>query len=160
VTGEPRAAPARALVVGLGHADRGDDAVGAAVASRARELMPPGVDVVQHEDPASLIDLWSGSDLVVVSDAVRSGKPPGTVCVLDAGTGPLRIGTGAGGTHEFGLAEAVELARALDRLPPKLVIVGIEAEQFKLGAPLSPPVAAAVGKAARNVAEVIRKAQQ
>lgn len=115
--------------------------------------------MVQHEDPAGLIDAWSGSDLVVISDAIRSGQPPGTVRVLHAGAGPLSIGTGAGGTHELGLAEAVELARALDRLPPRLVIIGIEAAQFELGAPLSPPVAAAVGPAASTVAEVVRKAQ-
>lgn len=150
---------ARTLVVGLGHPDRGDDAVGAAVAERAAPLLPPDVAVVQHEDPAGLIDVWSGSDLVLISDAIRSGQPPGTVRVLHADAGPLSIGTGAGGTHEFGLAEAVELARALDRLPPRLVIIGIEAGQFELGAPLSPPVAAAVGPAASTVAEVVRTAQ-
>jgi hydrogenase maturation protease len=157
VTKETKAA--RTLVVGLGHPDRGDDAVGTAVANRALALLPPDVGVVQHEDPAGLIDIWSGSDLVVISDAVRSGQPPGTVSVLNAGTAPLRIGTGAGGTHEFGLAEAVELARALDRLPPQLVIIGVEAERFELGTPLSPQVAAAVEPAAHAVAEVIREAQ-
>jgi hydrogenase maturation protease len=126
------------LVIGLGHPDRGDDAVGSAVAARAALLLPPDVAVVQHQDPAGLIDVWSGPDLVVVSDAIRTGQPPGTVRVLHADEEPLRIGAGAGGTHEFGLAEAVELARALDRLPPRLVIVGVEAGQFEFGAPLSP----------------------
>lgn len=149
---------ARMLVVGLGHPDRGDDAAGAAVAERAAPLLPPDVAVILHEDPAGLIEVWSGPDLVVVSDAIRTGEPPGTVRVLVAQEGPLRLGTGAGGTHEFGLAEAVELARALDRLPPQLVIVGIEAGQFEFGAPLSPQVAAAVEPAAKTVAEVIRKA--
>jgi hydrogenase maturation protease len=152
-----RTQAARTIVIGLGHPDRGDDAVGAAVVRRAAPALPPGVTVVQHEDPASLMDLWPGSALVVVSDAIRSGQPPGTVRVLDARTGPLRIGTGAASTHEFGLAEAVELARALDRLPPQLIVVGIEARQFEFGTPLSPAVAAAVEAAASTVVEVIRK---
>ena len=50
----------------------------------------------------------------------------------------------------------IELARALGRLPAELVIVGVEAEHFRLGEPLSPPVAAAVETAARTVAGVLR----
>jgi hypothetical protein len=35
--------------------------------------------------------------------------------------------------HHFGLAEAVELARVLDRLPPRLWIYGIEGRQSEQG---------------------------
>jgi hydrogenase maturation protease len=46
---------------------------------------------------------------------------------------------------------AVELARALDRLPRRLWIVGVEAVGFEHGAGLSPPVAAAVPAAVAAV---------
>jgi hydrogenase maturation protease len=149
------------LVVGLGQRDRGDDAVGPAVAEKAAELLPSDVKVACdvtvacQEDPTALMDLWPGAALVVVADAIRSGQPPGTVQVLHAHDGPLPVGTGPASTHTFGLAEAIELARALDRLPSQLVIVGIEATQFRLGAPLSPPVAAAVDQAAQTIAAII-----
>jgi hydrogenase maturation protease len=148
--------PAAVLVVGVGRRDRGDDAVGPAVAERAVELIPAGVTVVERMEPAGLIDAWAGADLVVVTDAVRSGQRPGTVHVLHACHGPLPVRTGAGGTHDLGLAEVIELGRALQRLPPELVVVGVEAQQFGLGAPMSPQVRACVERAARAVAEVVR----
>jgi len=148
--------PAAVLVLGVGHRDRGDDAVGPAVAERAMELVPPEVTVVKRVEPAGLIDAWAGAGLVVVTDAVRSGQPPGTVHVLHACHGPLPMRTGAGGTHGLGLAEMIELGRTLQRLPAELVIVGVEAQQFGLGEPMSPQVEACVELAARAVAEVVR----
>jgi hydrogenase maturation protease len=147
-------------VVGLGSADRGDDAVGAAVVRAVAALLPTA-DVHVHEDPSALLDLWWGRDLVVVVDAVRSGAPGGTVHVLEAGrTTPVpglaaRVGAGIGGTHAFGLAEVVDLARALRRLPDRLVVVGVEVERLDHGAPLSPAVAAAVPVAAVRVADLV-----
>jgi len=38
---------------------------------------------------------------------------------------------------------AIELGRALGRLPPRTIVYAIEAESFAAGAPLSEPVAAA-----------------
>ena len=148
--------PAAVLVLGVGQRDRGDDAVGPAVAERAMELVPPEVTVMKRVEPAELIDAWAGAGLVVVTDAVRSGQPPGTVHVLHACHGPLPVRTGAGGTHDLGLAEMIELGRALQRLPAELVIVGVEAQQFGLGEPMSPQVEACVELAARAVAEVVR----
>ena len=148
--------PGGPLVIGLGSPDRGDDAVGRAVA-RSVAARLPGVAVVDHEDPTSLLDLWDGHEPVVVVDAVRSGAPVGTVHWLetgDAGT-PVTTGawthTGHGSTHAVGLAEMVELGRALGRLPARLVVVGIEAECFDHGAPLTPLVDAAVPVAAARV---------
>ena len=148
--------PAAVLVLGVGRPDRGDDAVGPAVAERAMELVPPEVTVVERVEPAELIDAWAGVGLVVVTDAVRSGQPPGTVHVLHACHGPLPVRTGAGGTHDLGLAEMIELGRALQRLPAELVVVGVEARQFGLGEPMSPQVRACVELAAKAVAEVVR----
>jgi hydrogenase maturation protease len=58
-------------------------------------------------------------------------------------------------THHFGLAEAVELARAVGKLPPKMVVFGIEAERLDLGEGLSPAVADAVDRAAVAVREEV-----
>jgi len=150
-----------ALVVGLGSVDRGDDAVGPAVAHAVAERGLPGVHVVEHEDPTALLDLWADHDLVVVVDAIRSGEPPGTIHQLETGAGapPMPAAawsaTGRGGTHAFGLAAAVELARALRRLPPRLVIVGVEAAGFDYAEPLTGPVAAAVPRATARVLTVL-----
>ena len=143
------------LVLGVGRGDRGDDAAGPAVAERAMELVPD-VTVVARVEPAGLIDAWADAGLVVVTDAVWSGQPPGTVHVLHACHGPLPARTGAGGTHGLGLAEVIELGRALHRLPPELVVVGVEAQRFGLGEPMSPQVRTGIELAAKAVAVIIR----
>jgi hypothetical protein len=53
------------------------------------------------------------------------------------------------------VAEAVELGRALGRLPPSLRIYGIEAGQFELGSPPSREVLAAVEELARRIAQEV-----
>jgi hydrogenase maturation protease len=148
------------LVVGLGEVDRGDDGVGVVAARRVAALRLPGVVVAAHHDPAALLDVWEGHDRVVVLDAVCSGSAPGMVhrLLVGAGQPPLPVSawaaTGQGGTHAFGLATVVELARALHRLPAHVVVLGVEAVSFHEGEPLSEAVAAAVpGLVERVVAE-------
>lgn len=170
--------PYRVLVVGLGSPDRGDDAVGAVVAaSVARALADQGrsgVLVVEHEDPTALVHLMDATgpeghtgmwDRVVVIDAVRTGAPPGTMTRLEVGSGEpglrdagARIDPGPAGTHGFGLAGAIELARALDRLPQRVVVIGIEADCFDYGAPLSAAVGAAVPLASEAVLSAVLEA--
>jgi hydrogenase maturation protease len=155
-----------ALVVGLGNRDRGDDAVGPLVAGRVAEQLDgdlPAVKVVEHEDPTGLLDIWADADLAVVVDALRTGEEPGTVVVLEAGAEaePLPAapwaGPSRGGTHALGLAASVGLARALGRLPRRLVVVGISAEDFANGTTPSPAVAAAVPRAVDAVLDVLHR---
>jgi hydrogenase maturation protease len=137
------------LLIGLGNPDRGDDGVGTAVVRRVTEHANDDVEVVESDDPASLIDTWDGADRVVVVDAMQSGRPAGTVLVLDVTETPLPSdGWATGGTHALGLAAAVELSRALGRLPRRLLVVGVEADRLTTGTELSAPVHAAVQPAA------------
>ena len=54
-------------------------------------------------------------------------------------------------SHALGVAETVELARSLGRLPRCLVAYLVEGERFTTGAPLSPAVAGAVEDVAERV---------
>jgi hydrogenase maturation protease len=153
------------LVIGLGGSDRGDDMVGAVVA-RAVAARHPGLAVLEHEDPLGLLDLWAGHDPVVLVDAVRSGAATGTVHRIETGSGRPPVSgqawalSGHGSTHAIGLAEMVELARALGRLPERVFVVGVEAACFEHGAPLSPEVAAAVPEAVELVGEALLVAHE
>ena len=81
-----RAVPApTTLVVGLGAADRGDDAVGGHVARAVAALADPRLVVTEHADPTDLIEVWGGYDAVVVVDATCSGATAGAVHVLVTG---------------------------------------------------------------------------
>jgi hydrogenase maturation protease len=139
-----------ALVVGLGNPDRGDDGVGPAVAQVVLAMDLPGVRVVADAEPLHLLDDDVVEDVVVVVDAARSGRPPGTVQVLDA-LRTLPPWTGTGSTHTVGIDLAVELLGALGRLPGRLALIAVEGECFDAGAALSPSVRAAVPVAADTV---------
>jgi hydrogenase maturation protease len=123
-------------VIGVGNAYRGDDAAGLVVARRLRER---GVEAIEQEgEPVALIDVFAARDAVVLVDAVQSGAPPGTVHRFDVSDGPLpRELRGSTSTHAVGLGEAIELARALGRLPPRVVVYGVEGARFATGVGLS-----------------------
>jgi hydrogenase maturation protease len=138
------------MVIGVGNAWRGDDAAGLAVARRLRGTL----DALEHEgDGAGLVEAWRDRyDVVVVDAATSSGASPGTVSRFDAHDGPLPARVLRSSTHAFGVADAVELARALGRLPPRLAVYAIEGADFTAGTGLSPPVAAAVDRLAAAIA--------
>lgn len=137
------------LIVGVGNLDRGDDAVGILVARRIR-----GARVREVRDCSNLVDLWSAEPVVTVVDAMVTGSNPGTISRLDGVADHLPVG-GFQSTHAFGLAQSVELGRALGRLPYSLTIYGIEGARFATGDNLSPEVEAAADVvAARIQAEI------
>lgn len=146
----------RVLVLGIGNRFRSDDGVGPAVADRLRALGIPAGE--RSGEGAELIEAWQGHDAVIVVDACQSGAPPGTVLRIDAAAEPLPTGLFRYSSHLFGLAEAVETARALGRLPGRLVVYGVEGAAFGFGDALTPAVAAAVDEVVRRVAAEVRAA--
>lgn len=135
-------------VIGCGTLERGDDAAGILVAQRLREL---GVDAqIQSGEALALIEAWAGEDDVIIVDAVMTGAPVGTVHVWDDPRS-LRQGLSPASSHGLGVAEAIELARALGRLPRRLCVFGIEGRQFDQGAELSPEVKSAVEEGAERI---------
>jgi hydrogenase maturation protease len=98
--------------------------------------------------------VWDGAADAVVIDAASSGAAAGTVHRFDATGGALPAWSRSStSTHAVGLVEAIELARTLGRLPPRLVVYGIEGERFEAGTELTPAVAAAVEAVAAAVRE-------
>ena len=138
----------RGIVIGVGNALRGDDAAGL---HAARRLAARGFADVREStgETASLMELWRGADVVLLADAAVSGAAAGTVTRLDASSRPLPSAFLHCSTHAFGVAEAVELARSLGSLPPRVIVFGIEGACFEHGAALSPEVEAGVIEAAR-----------
>jgi hydrogenase maturation protease len=140
------------ILIGVGNRWRGDDGAGLAVARRVRELAPAGVEVREVEgDATALVDSWSRAEHVIVVDAAESEAAPGTVRRFDAGSQPLPVRALRSSTHAFGVSDAVELARALGRLPDRLDVYAIEGASFTAGESLSPAVERAVAKLASEL---------
>ena len=149
-------------VIAIGNPYRRDDGAGAAVLARLAELLgddTAGVRLVELDgESVRIVQAWEGSQTVWIVDAVRSGRPPGTFHEVDA----ERLadlddsGRRLGGGHLMGLGEAVDLARALDLLPERLRVLGIEGVDFDHGVGLTDPVRDAVITAAGFLAAEIR----
>lgn len=138
----------------VGNSLRGDDAAALAVMELLQGTVPDGVRVLGCEgEPVSLLDSWEGCDTAILVDATQSGAEPGTVRRIDVNETRLPDELTRSSTHVLGVGEAIELARALGRLPGRTIVYGIEGSRFDTGAPLTAEVSAA----AEQVAAAIRR---
>jgi hydrogenase maturation protease len=140
------------LVIGIGNPDCGDDAIGPLVARRLVGLIPPEVAILERAgDMLGLVEDWISRDGVVLIDAAAAITAPGSFHRIDLLREPLPVGLSLASTHGFGVADAVELARALGQLPKRLVVYAVEGCRFEPGAPQSPEVIAAGERVAVQV---------
>lgn len=147
------------LVIGVGNPDRGDDRAGLEV---ARRMVSPsnsrGLVVESHGDAGELMELWKDAKRVILVDAMSSGSPPGSVRRFDLLHEALPdFIFRSSSTHDFGIAHAVELSRALDKLPEQLVLFGIEGQCFDLGVGICPAVEDAIEKTIAQIRVEISK---
>lgn len=146
---------AKRVLIGIGNELRGDDAAGLLAVRAIAGRLPPGWRAIEHSgEGASLLEALRGAEAAVLVDCTQSGAPPGTLRRIAADAASVASRLFHYSTHAFGVAEAIEVGRALGALPERLVIHGIEGACFTAGAPLSPEVAAAIeGLAAAVLAD-------
>lgn len=149
----------KVCVIGLGNEQRGDDGVGRHVVRALQAVEWPEVNAVtlaeESGEGLALMDRWKGYRLVLLVVAVHSGAAPGTIHRLDAQAKALPSRLFHFSTHTFGVVEAVELARAMNQLPPVLMVYAIEGRQFESGESLSGEVARAAQEVAGLVGNVV-----
>jgi hydrogenase maturation protease len=143
------------LVVGVGNLYRCDDAVGIHIARNLNNRKTENMSVKEQSgEGTSLMEAWEGYSHVLIVDAVSSGSPAGSVHRLDASkTIPSKFFSCS--THNFGVAEAIELARTLNQLPEHLQLYGVEGKNFEPGELLSPEVEPTVEKVADEIFQYI-----
>lgn len=146
-----------ALIIGIGNEYRRDDGLGLVVARRLRALAPGGATAIEQSgEGAALLEAWKGHTAVFLVDAIDSGTPPGTVHRLDARAGQLPNRFFHCSTHAFSVAEAIELARSLNQLPPRLLLYGIQGKDFSAGVGLSPEVEQCVAEVVAQILGQLR----
>lgn len=127
------------LVIGVGNPFRSDDRAGLEVARRTKSHSNEHVTVLECTgNPLALLDLWNDYDEVLLADAVSSKSEPGTFQLINAVQQTIPSGLFNTSSHNLGVAEAIEMARSLGRLPKQLWIYGIEGDNFEHGNALSP----------------------
>jgi hydrogenase maturation protease len=145
----------RTVVIGVGNVYRRDDGVGPTVASLLTGTLP-GVEIVETDGEATgLLELWTGARIAIVVDAVRvADATPGRIHRLDVSDLAARV-PGTAHSHVVRLGDVVELARALDRLPERLLIFAVEVVDTGYGLGLSTAVAAATATVADEITRLL-----
>jgi hydrogenase maturation protease len=136
-------------VIGVG-SFQGDDQAGWKVVEMVRRDLPPGVEAIAIAEPSRLLDYLEGCRKVVVIDSSRSGQPLGTISRLVWPDTALKAFVGET-THGLDVAGVLALAERLARLPPNLVLFGIEGQADKPADQMSDAVRQALPELCRRV---------
>lgn len=146
------------LVLGLGNILMGDEGLGVRMAEILLERydLPENVEVVDGGTAGmDLMETIAESDVLIVTDAIFSEKPAGTVIKLTdrevdaffrARTTP----------HQVGLIDVLASLHLTDEYPDRLVIVGVVPKQMELGVGLTPETEAACEAALPHVLEELK----
>lgn len=147
------------VVVGVGHPDRHDDAVGLAVLDHLGGRGLAATLVGCDGESSAVVELWRDRRLAILVDAVRAEPAhPGRVhrLVVHRPTGERVRAARLDGTD---LGTALELARATGGEPERLIVFAVETGDTRDGRGLSPAVAAAARRVADEIAAEIGSAE-
>jgi len=125
-------------IVGIGNEFRGDDGVALYILRSLKKELPAQVKTIELTgDQSGLLDLMMGTDTMIIVDAVSSAAPVGTIFRLDASMDPFPDDFFTVSTHSIDLAQSIELARTMKRLPDVVLIYGIVGKDFSFTPSLS-----------------------
>ena len=146
------------VVVGIGNLLMGDDGFGIEVANALRKLnLGRRILVIERQTvDISILDYAKRASKLVIVDAVKSGRPPGSLTKFMAGlprSPVLRVPL----SHEQDFHDILALARKSGiRLPP-IVVVGVEPADCTAGNGLSGEVKGALPRALEEVRDEVKE---
>jgi len=146
------------VVIGIGNPLLGDDGFGIEVAKALRKLNLGSRVLVfeRHTMDISVLESAKGASKLVIVDAVKSGRPPGSVLKFIAGaprSPVLRVPM----SHEQDLQDILALAREIGMRLPATVVVGIEPADCTAGNGLSAEVRGALPHALEEVKDEVKE---
>ena len=150
MTGRVEAPPGEVLVLGLGNSLQADDGAGPRVVEMLAHHsdLPANVRVMDGGLPGWGLPSWlEGWSNLILVDAVDMGASPGEWRCFrweDHEDWVLWMEDEALSLHQPGLANGLALAQALDMLPEKLLLYGIQPGNIEAGSTLSPQVSASL----------------
>ena len=153
----PSSRPGGLLVLGLGNVLCGDDGLGAVAAHLLAERYEgPGVRILDGGTLglSLLPELEDAADAILV-DAVRADASPGSPVRIEGDDVAPAVAARLS-PHQVGVADLLDGARWRDRLPGRLVLVGLVPESLSLGLALSPSLRARLPDLLARVVEEVR----
>jgi len=149
----------RVLVLGLGNILLSDEGVGARLAARlARDFSFDGnVEVIDGGTSGmELLEPIAECDVLIVVDAVKTGKTPGTLVRLTGNAVPAFFMNKVS-PHQVALSDVLASLRLTGEYPGEVVIHGIEPESLATGLELTHTVGARRDELLGNVLEELER---
>lgn len=147
------------LVLAIGNVLLRDDGVGARILHHLahRQVWPQQVRFIDGGTLGfSLCVEVERCDALLVLDAARFGKAPGTLGGFEGPAIDALLASPRRSVHEVGLADLFDIARLNGSLPKTRHLIGVEPEIVEVGRGLSATVAAAVPRASDLARDIIR----
>ncbi|MRR28824.1 hydrogenase maturation protease [bacterium] len=133
----------KTVILGVGNLLLTDDGVGihAIQKLQADYSLPAGVQVVDGGTCGlDLLQFLEGVDHLIIIDAARLGKTPGSIVRLEGDQVPAYLALKTS-PHEIGLPELLFTARLTDIYPNHVVVFGVQPESIETHLGLTPAVA-------------------
>ena len=146
------------LVLGIGNLLIGDEGVGCLAVEELnrRYDLPPSVECVDGGTAGfELLNILDSREHVILIDALRDDRPPGTVIMVEGEQVP-RAFHARTTPHQLGICDVLAAAQLTDIMPKHLTLYGIEPKQLDVGIGLSPEVEAGMEKTIRAVVDQLR----
>jgi len=136
----------RIVILGIGNTILSDEGVGvhAAEALRAAYELPDNIEVIDGGTAGmELLDPLAGVDLLLVLDAIKARREPGTVVCLTGKEVPVFFRSKLS-PHQVSICDVLASLEFAGDPPKDLVLIGVEPASLELGTELTPAIAAKV----------------
>jgi len=145
-------------IIAVGNDYYGDDGIGVAVLHELNNLpnMKNIALVNGATDALGLIDHFRGTEHVIIIDAAQMGEVPGTVKVFGREYVKILIKMDHLSVHGISLAETFAIAEAINSMPKKLTIIGIEPKSIEISEPISDVVAKSIPEVVSQIISLIQ----
>ena len=144
-------------VLGIGNSLMTDDGVGVHALRHFRaNCADPEVDCLDAGTVGlALMTRLGELDGLIAVDAMRLGRTPGTLTILEGDAMDAHLRKHHGSVHELGLSDIMDALRLAGDLPAHRALVGIEPEWIDWGTEPSAVVAARIPDAADAIHALI-----
>ena len=146
------------LVLGLGNTLLRDDGLGIRAVERltAEYELPAEVEVLDGGVMGlDLLSRLEGITALLIVDAIRAGRPPGTPIRLEGDAIPTALAQKMS-MHQAGLQDLLAVSALRGTLPQRVVLYGLEPEIIGWGIELSPNIAPQIDKLVASVVQELR----
>lgn len=135
------------LILGIGNKFRSDDGAGVVAAEKVKQLGMDKFDVkILDGEGTEIMEAWKDYDDVIIIDAVQKNGSAGKIHEINANDMVLESDFFNYSSHAFGLAEAINVAKVINKLPKFLIVYGIEGAHFQFDTKLTAKVEKAVNE--------------